>query len=46
MKRVLSVTTDNILNNNIMVAGIQEVGQLLGLGEDQLFCIPCIIHVI
>ena len=29
-----------------MVAGIQEVGQSLGLGKDQLFHIPCIIHVI
>ena len=46
MKRVLSVTTDNASNNNTMVAGIQEVGQLLGLSEDQLFRIPCIIHVI
>jgi hypothetical protein len=46
MKRVLLVTTNNASNNNTMVAGIQEVGQLLGLGEDQLFCIPCIIHVI
>jgi hypothetical protein len=46
MKRVLLVTTDNASNNNTMVAGIQEVGQSLGLGEDQLFCIPCIIHVI
>jgi hypothetical protein len=34
MKRVLSVTTNNALNNNTMVAGIQEVGQSLGLGED------------
>ena len=46
MKRVLSVITNNALNNNTMVAGIQEVGQLLGLGEDQLFCIPCIIYII
>lgn len=46
MKRVLSVTTDNASNNNTMVAGIQEVGQLLGLSKDQLFHIPCIIHVI
>ena len=46
MKRVLLVTTNNTSNNNTMVAGIQEVGQLLGLGKDQLFCIPCIIHII
>jgi hypothetical protein len=46
MKRVLSVTTDNASNNNTMVAGIQEVGQSLGLSEDQLFRIPCIVHVI
>ena len=46
IERVLSVTTDNASNNNTMVAGVQEVGQSLGLNEDQLFRIPCIVHVI
>lgn len=46
MDRVLSVTTDNASNNNTMITAVQEVGQSLALDEDQLFRIPCIIHVI
>jgi hypothetical protein len=46
MNRVLSVTTDNASNNSTMITAVQEVGQSLALDEDQLFRIPCIIHVI
>lgn len=44
--RVLSVTTDNATNDNTMMSSIQDEIRAQGIGNVDIFRVPCLAHVI
>ncbi|KAJ5117352.1 hypothetical protein N7448_010984 [Penicillium atrosanguineum] len=44
--RVLSVTTNNATNNNTMMSSIQDEIRTQGIGNANVFRVPCLAHVI